>query len=290
MSTTLFGKFIANTYQKVLQYDENDQYVTIANFDIADLLDSKYTLLNGVGQALPGIAIDHTDQGNGGLYIKETIIDPTGSAWGLQHCYGIGAPSNTDPGIQFWRPYEGNFHLFLKNTGNLFVGYKGETSVTIDVPNYSLYVNNGIYITGSNPGIMANEDNFNFLMNPSSGSPYHPFIIRRYSMQILNGANRVEESHLSFSYLGSNISTSDWTAMVVGFNYDSTAPGALEVNNFIICCFKDSGFWKIRYGLAPGSGGANPLVNFNVDVLYIRSGFFDDGTRSGFSVGDDITI
>lgn len=289
MSTTLFGKFIANTYQKVLQYDENENYTTIANFDIADLLDSKYTLLNGAGQAVPGIAIDHTGQGNGGLFIKETDIDPSG-AWGLQQYYGNGAGTDTEPGIQFWRPYEGNYPLFLKNTGTLFVGYKGETSVTTDVPNYNLYVKDGIYITGSNPGIMANEDNFNFLMNPSSGSPYHPFIIRRYSMQILNGASRVEESHLSFSYLGPNISTSDWAAMVVGFNYDADAPGALEVNNFIICCFKDSGYWKIRYGLVPGAGGGNPLVNFNVDVLYIRSGFFDDGARSGFSIGDDIVI
>jgi hypothetical protein len=283
MSTTLFGKFIANTYQKVLQYDENENYTTIANFDIADLLDSKYTLLNGAGQAVPGIAIDHTGQGNGGLFIKETDIDPSG-AWGLQQYYGNGAGPDTEPGIQFWRPYEGNYPLFLKNTGTLFVGYKGETSVTTDVPNYNLYVKDGIYITGSNPGIMANEDNFNFLMNPSSGSPYHPFIIRRYSIQI--SGTLVVEKNLVFSFGGTNISTSEWTALVVGFNYDNA--NNQEVDNFICCCFKDSGIWKIRVGNDGGSG--SPIQNWNVDVLYIRNGFFDDGVRENFGPTYDIVL
>jgi hypothetical protein len=283
MSTTLFGKFIANTYQKALQYDENENYTTIANFDIADLLDSKYTLLNGAGQAVPGIAIDHTGQGNGGLFIKETDIDPSG-AWGLQQYYGNGTGPDTEPGIQFWRPYEGNYPLFLKNTGTLFVGYKGETSVTTDVPNYNLYVKDGIYITGSNPGIMANEDNFNFLMNPSSGSPYHPFIIRRYSIQI--SGTLVVEKNLVFSFGGTNISTSEWTALVVGFNYDNA--NNQEVDNFICCCFKDSGIWKIRVGNDGGSG--SPIQNWNVDVLYIRNGFFDDGVRENFGPTYDIVL
>jgi hypothetical protein len=142
MSTSLNGKFIANTFQKVLQYDENDQYTyPVANFDIADLLDSKYTLLNGAGQALPGIAIDHTDQGNGGLYIKETDIDSTG-AWGIQ----IAKTSNNEGGLNFWRPFPssdfGNYHLFLKNTRTVFVGYT--QSIPTDVFGTNLYVNQGI--------------------------------------------------------------------------------------------------------------------------------------------------
>jgi hypothetical protein len=274
MSTTLFGKFIANTYQKVLQYDENDQYVTIANFDIADLLDSKYTLLNGAGQALPGIAIDHTDQGNGGLYIKETIIDPTGSAWGLQHCYGIGAPSNTDPGIQFWRPYEGNFHLFLKNTGNLFVGYKGENSVPVDVATYSLYVKNGIQVGTSSAG---NKGRINLIgadpLEDGAGmfiNGEHPFRTLRY--RHFSNFDNDRTRKITDIDNSSLFSVNEWSAHITGI-FMNAYTGTKDAEGLTAIMVEDSGSWAIRFNIYMNDDRNKAFV---IDVLLIRKGLYDD--------------
>lgn len=276
MSTTLFGKFIANTYQKVLQYDENENYTNIANFDIADLLDSKYTLLNGAGQAVSGIAIDHTDKGDGGLFIKETTIDPTG-AWGLQHCYGIGAPSNTDPGIQFWRPYEGNFHLFLKNTGTLFVGYRGDSSVPQDVASYSLYVKNGIQVGTSSNG---NNGRINLIgddpLEDGAGmfiNSQHPFytLRYRYSFQFENDRIRT----ITDIDNTTTFKVNEWSAHITGFYLrvdDNVIP------EHIVCMMVDngSGEWAVKFNNFSGIGGGAPDKTIIFDVLFLKKGLYVD--------------
>lgn len=194
MSTTLFGKFIANTYQKVLQYDENEDYTGVASFNISELANNnKHTLLNGVGQAVPGIAIDHTDENNGGLFLKNT--DKSSGAWGLQIEYGNGSGVDTDPGIQFWRPFGGNYHLFLKNTGTLFVGYQGESSVPQDITGDSLYVKEGI-----RAGIYNGFANF-----PQSGRQSNYYVI--YDNQILQLGNDDEVFSSGTSYFNTTPST-----------------------------------------------------------------------------------
>lgn len=298
MSTTLFGKFIANTYQKVLQYDENEDYTGVASFNISELANNnKHTLLNGVGQAVPGIAIDHTDENNGGLFLKNT--DKSSGAWGLQIEYGNGSGVDTDPGIQFWRPFGGNYHLFLKNTGTLFVGYQGESSVPSDASGYSLYVKDGVRVGGSGfSGTQAIQligqnslirvdytGNFQFIQNSKP-----PFKIIRYSM--FWTSPQVDNKTLLDDDGITTISSDDWTAVVVGFNCDLQNSDNSTFNNIICMTFRDSGIWKLRVGV---TDTGQPLLfndqTWNIDVLFIQKGWYSDTNRTGFGQPDtDVQI
>ena len=148
--SNLTNTFIANTYQKLLQVDNiNGSVGTTATFDIADAISSsKYNLLNGLGQTMPGFVIDTTGNGNGGLMFKDSNYDPGGGLWSIQTF----ETSNNEAGLNFWRPSgvtnAANAKLFLKNTGSVWVGYQDSVNPTpvipTDVSGYSLYVKDGI--------------------------------------------------------------------------------------------------------------------------------------------------
>jgi hypothetical protein len=133
------------------------------------------------------------------------------------------------------------------------------------------------------------DNNFNFYMLPYNGGTfgalYHPFKIIRYSF--FWGDNIVDNKTLVDNDGVSTIPSTDWAAMVVGFNYDND--NDQYVNNFIVACFRDSGVWKLRVGNDGGSGSPNQI--WNVDVLFIRKGWYDDTARTGFGQpGRDIQI
>jgi hypothetical protein len=147
--SNLTGTFIANTYQKLLQADTNYGSVgTTATFSISNAVTtSKHTLLNGLGETVPGLAIDTTGNGNGGLMFKDTNSDP-GGLWSIQTY----ETSNNEGGLNFWRPNAGgnpndnNAKLFLKNTGTVWIGYQnsGAPIIPVDVSGHSLYVKDGV--------------------------------------------------------------------------------------------------------------------------------------------------
>ena len=175
--SNLTGTFIANTYQKLLQYDNiNGSVGTTAVFNIADAISSsKYNLLNGLGQTMPGFVIDTTGDGDGGLMFKDSNSDPgalsLGGLWSIQTY----ETSNNEGGLNFWRPFgvtnPNNAKLFLKNTGSVWVGYQssGAPSIQTDVTSYSLYVKNGIQVGASSAG---NNGRINLIgANPLENGP-----------------------------------------------------------------------------------------------------------------------
>ena len=358
--SNLTGTFIANTYQKLLQVDSQYGSIgTTAPFVTTDArTTTKYNLLNGLGQSVPYVVIDHTAAGDGSVFLKNTGKDPN-SLWGIQiensgDTYG-------SSGLNFWRPSgsdesSGNRYIFLKNTGTTWVGFQSQNifdDVIESSPQaggtyrgtYTLYVSDGILVKGvkrqidiypptkslekgaptggsgigsarayqklklgddmtdgsvSELSIRSNvsslniygsasntiqvvDNNFNFYMSPYNGglpAPfgglYHPFKIIRYSFYWPD--NVVDNKTLVDTDGSTPLSSSDWAAMVVGFNYDNA--NDQYVNNFIVACFRDSGVWKLRVGNDGGSG--DPDQTWNVDVLFIRKGWYDDTARTGF--------
>ena len=275
MSSNLTGTFIANTYQKLLQVDtDNGSVGSTAPFSATNAkTTSKHNILNGLGQSVGGLVIDQTGVSgfNGGLYLKNTTSganNDSKASWTLQ--------TSGDGGFNISRGGEDNYKLFLKQSGSVWVGYDNSNVPASDVSGYSLYVNNGIYMTGSNPGILANENNFNFYMNSTSGTPYHPFKIRRYSMfwtsPQVNNKTLVDE-------FSNTISSTDWSAVVVGFNCDSNQD--IRVNNLICMVYRNSGIWKLRVGL-DGDGAPASDQTWNIDIMFIRKGWYDDTSRNGF--------
>jgi hypothetical protein len=159
--SNLTGKFISNTYQKLLQVDNINGANGDATLNMTDARTStKYNLLNGLGQNVPYLVIDNTDNGNGSIFLKNTGKD-SDSLWGIQiedsgDVYG-------SSGLNFWRPSgslnEGNKYLFLKNTGTTWVGFQSQNIFndvieysTISVGSYrgtyTLYVSDGILVKG----------------------------------------------------------------------------------------------------------------------------------------------
>jgi hypothetical protein len=185
MSSDLTGKFIANTYQKLLQVDnDNGSNGNTAPFIIADArLDDKYNLLNGLGENVPYLVVDNTGNGNGSIFLKNTGKDPD-SLWGFQiedsgDTYG-------SSGLNFWRPSgsvnPGNKYLFLKNTGTTWVGFQSQ-DIFDDVIEYSsqgggtyrgtytLYVSDGILVKGVPRKVDANPPTESLAVGaPTDGS------------------------------------------------------------------------------------------------------------------------
>lgn len=159
--SNLTGTFIANTYQKLLQVDSQYGSIgTTAPFVTNDArTTTKYNLLNGLGQSVPYVVIDHTAAGDGSVFLKNTGKDPN-SLWGIQiensgDAYG-------SSGLNFWRPFgsdesSGNNYLFLKNTGTTWVGFQSQ-NIFDDIietsfiggyrGTYTLYVSDGILVKG----------------------------------------------------------------------------------------------------------------------------------------------
>lgn len=186
--SNLTGKFISNTYQKLLQLDNANGANGDAILDIPDAISTtKYNLLNGLGQNVPYLVIDNTFNGDGSVFLKNTVKDPD-SLWGIQiensdDTYG-------SSGLNFWRPFgsvnPGNKYLFLKNTGTTWVGFQsqdifddvieysirpGSTPPANYQGTYTLYVSDGILVKGVARQINANPPTESLAVGaPTNGS------------------------------------------------------------------------------------------------------------------------
>jgi len=304
----LTGTFIANTYQKLLQYDNiNGSVGTTAVFNIAHAISSsKYNLLNGLGQTMPGFVIDTTGNGNGGLMFKDSNSDPGSLLFNLGGLWSIQTyeTSNSEGGLNFRRPSgvtnPNNAKLFLKNTGSVWVGYQGSGNPVIptDVANYSLYVKDGIQIGQNTAG---NNGRINLIgANPLENGAgmfingEYPFKIYRYKHQ-----SEFNDDRYRFikDDLGNRISTTDWTAVVVGFYINGESGNA--AGRIILCMTNPSGGeWQVGFNNFSGNVSFKELV---VDILLIKKGFYDDkrvfgspfiiGNQAPFpqGSGDDLT-
>jgi len=279
MSTaSFFGKFIANTFQKVLQIDNiNGSVGTTATFDIADAISSsKYNLLNGLGESVTGFVIDTTQNGNGGLMFKDSTSDP-GGLWSIQTF----ETSSDEGGLNFWRPSAvsnpGNAKLFLKNTGTLCVGYQSGTLnpvIPADVASYSLYVKNGIQVGTSSAG---NNGRINLIgadpLEDGAGmfiNGEHPFRTLRYRHFSNFDYDRTRKiTDIDNSSL---FSVNEWSAHITGI-FMNAYTGTKDAEGLTAIMVEDSGSWAIRFNIYMDDDRNKAFV---IDVLLIRKGLYDD--------------
>jgi hypothetical protein len=287
--SNLTGTFIANTYQKLLQYDNiNGSVGTTAQFNIADAISSsKYNLLNGLGQTMPGFVIDTTGNGNGGLMFKDSNSDPGSLLFNLGGLWSIQTfeTSNSEGGLNFRRPsgvtYPNNAKLFLKNTGSVWVGYQGSGNPVIptDVATYSLYVKDGIQVGQNTAG---NNGRINLIgANPLENGAgmfinnQHPFLIYRFS----HGDVGTNETTKRLKINGQDVSVTDWSAMVVGIQINHTGSQTYrQIDDWRCICVDDNGFWAVnlKYDLDGGDTQEFPRI----DILFIKKGLYNDFRNS----------
>lgn len=292
--SNLTGTFIANTYQKILQVDTNYGATGISSYNQTDnITTSKYTVLNGLGQIQKGLTIDSAGDSNAGLFIK----DNSNRLMGIQYQDAVDGE-----GLNFWTPGSINANLFLKNTGSVWVGYTSGSNipVTSDVSGYSLYVKNGVQVgenaTGNNGRI--NLIGANPLENGSGMfiNGEYPFRLVRYFYDQGNTFESFRTRNLRFpssvadvSQPGLNInnnpnsndwiSVSEWTALIVGFARSQQSDDTPIVNAGCLA-FSDGGYWKIGFSFANIAGGG-PDQDWLIDVLFIKTGFFNNQRPSG---------
>ena len=280
--SNLTGTFIANTYQKLLQIDNQYGSVgTTATFNVADAVSgSKYTLLNGLGQKVPGFVVDTTGNGNGGIMFKDQNSDP-GGLWSIQTY----KTSNNEGGLNFWRPASGgntdvnNAKLFLKNTGSVWIGYEniGAPVIPTDVINYSLYVKNGIQVGQNTTG---NNGRINLIgANPLENGAgmfingEHPFRIYRYQV---NASYIDDTQRFLEDENGQKFSTLEWTALVVGqqiIDFDGTVNSQIGLG--ITLRPDPSGYWEAYLYASNGDSSADTKL-WIWDVMMIKKGFYQD--------------
>lgn len=279
----LTNTFIANTYQKLLQYDNiNGSVGTTAQFNMADAISSsKYNLLNGLGQTMPGFVIDTTGNGNGGLMFKDTNSDP-GGLWSIQTY----ETSINEGGLNFWRPSgapnSGNAKLFLKNTGSVWVGYQGSGNPVIptDITGYSLYVKDGIYVTGSTPSIRMDNNSSQFLVRQNTylGGQLltQPMQIVKISFSGTNGNGGDPAGNI----LDLGIPTAHYFVCIVGFESPGGDQNSSAYPGFH--AFNNGANWGIRTRLINVTGSTThqvwlliihrTLCNFQTDQLFAKPG------------------
>jgi hypothetical protein len=302
MSSNLTGKFIANTYQKLLQVDnDNGSNGNTANF-VGGVVASteNYDLLNGLGEKVPYVVVNHKDNGNGGFFIKNgsTNFD----VMGIQF-----ETFNNEKGLNFWTPLESNANLFLKNTGSLWVGYRtsGNPDITTDSSGYSLYVKDGIRVGGSgltgtkaiqmigeNSLIRADyTNNFQILLNSE-----YPFTYIQYEFTFNTNSGDQQKNLIwpaGHPDSGNTIDESEYIATVVGFKFNQDEynipwPSGSDVylSDINTYCFKNSGIWKINARYRQRNFGTVGIetVTFNVWVMVIKKGFYLDASSSAISI------
>jgi hypothetical protein len=279
MSSDLTGKFIANTYQKLLQVDnDNGSNGNTANFVAGGGVASteNYDLLNGSGEKVPYMVVNHEGNGDGGFFIKNGSTNS--DVMGIQF-----KTFNNSKGLNFWTPLESNANLFLKNTGSLWVGYKNSTSdITTDTSGYNLYVKDGIRVGNSDPVftdshfqmlgenvlIMANyTTNFNFFLNFE-----HPFKTLRYKYRANFDDDRIRT--ITDIDNTTKFSTTEYSAHITGF-YLNNAGAERKSGQIVTCMMVDNGSseWAVKFNNY-SSGSENKTIIF--DVLLIKKGFYSD--------------
>jgi hypothetical protein len=289
MSSDLTRKFIANTYQKLLQVD-NALGATGSDvtFDQTELVQSsKYSLLNGLGNKISAIAVESGSTGSG-IFLKNTTIDPDG-AWGISTLQADPFNGNVEVGLSFWRPSPSNnpnlHKLFLKNTGTTWIGYEGlsgsapGTGIVTDVATYSLYVKDGVQVGQNTTG---NNGRINLIgANPLENGAgmfinnQHPFLIYRFS----HGNVGTNETTKRLKINGQDVSVTDWSAMVVGIQINHTGSQIYrQIDDWRCICVDDNGFWAVnlKYDLDGGDTQEFPRI----DILFIKKGLYNDFRNS----------
>jgi hypothetical protein len=288
--SNLTGTFIANTFQKLIQVDS--QYGATGS-DVAftqnDLVTtSKYSLLNGLGNKISAIAVESGSTGSG-IFLKNTTIDP-GDAWGISTLQADPFNGNVEVGLSFWRPSPStspNLHkLFLKNTGTTWIGYEGlsggspGTGIVTDVATYSLYVKDGIRVGQNTTG---NNGRINLIgANPLENGAgmfingEHPFKLLRVRYEWLD--LRLEKNPELRDENNQPVSTSEWSAMIVGTYWDNDRSSG-DVNDDIVLdyrfrCLESSGIWILNL-MTEIDDDNNNWTTIH-DILLIKKGFADD--------------
>ena len=201
----LTGKFIATTYQKLLQIDNSSNIesnsgsfdaANYSNFDIDNnIYNDENSLLDGNGKYQQGFVIDHTQNGNGGIYIKHKIKDSY--MWGSQI-----EVLNGHSGLLWWQPWNGN-KLFLKNTGTLWVG---NPNIENDDSEVSLYVKKGIKIGLDNSADSHIKSTKSMTIESGiSDSNYSSHIILGKTAENQPGPNYMESTSRAYVNPGVNI-------------------------------------------------------------------------------------
>lgn len=294
MSSDLSKKFIANTYQKLIQVDNAfgatgspEPFDTMTHLQDARTT-TNYNLLNGLGQTKPYLVIDHTDRGNGGVFIKDSDKDPDG-LWGVQ----IEA-TNGATGINFWRPSgspdSGNYKMFLQNTGKLWLGFSNPGTV-VNQQFYNLFARDGIHV-----GVQNNKDG---LINITGMDPIgadgglkinseYPFQLRRYGPYNLSQDQDGDLTPFFTissggpTFMSQGYTPNKWIGIISGFsaiqpNNTRDFTTAIEVKLNKVPNPSPSGQWRLdlRFGL---SGTIKRDISVIVDILWIKKGLYEDFT------------
>ena len=296
--SNLTNTFIANTYQKLLQYDNiNGSVGTTAVFSMADAISSsKYNLLNGLGQTMPGFVIDTTGNGDGGLMFKDSNSDPgisipplsLGGLWSIQTF----ETSNSEAGLNFWRPSgvtnAANAKLFLKNTGSVWVGYQDSVNPTpvipTDITGYSLYVKDGIYVTGSTPRIRMDNNSSQFLVRQNGTNGFSPRVDFPIHFLTVNfGQTNNSPENLDANL---NIPVSDWNVAVIGTDWGNEGGGSPIVYTYI-----NGSTWWVRADVI-GDDDNDTVVNCQFLIVHksvssrVNNSLFGNSNGSNGSSSD----
>lgn len=280
--SNLTGTFIANTYQKLLQIDNQYGSVgTTAPFNVIDVKNSsRYNLLNGLGQSVGGLVIDQTGVGgfNGGLFLKNTSSGANNdgqASWTLQ--------TSGDGSLNISRGSFDNYKLFLKQTGSVWIGYNNSSSPVADIAPYKLYVLDGIYssdstgsrsvtintntltgpaitMNGPIPTITMNENASQFLVkqNGTNGfSPQVDFPIHFLTVDFDQTDNSNENLDANL-----NIPVSDWNVAVIGADWGNEGGGKPIVYTYI-----NGSTWWVRADVI-GDGDDDTVVSCQFLIVH----------------------
>ena len=279
--SNLTGTFIANTYQKLLQVDNVNGASGTGSFTSIDQTNlnstSKFDLLDGLGDTVPYLSVNHGGSPLGGIFLKNSPVE-TGT-WGIQIA-NSGDSLNT-PGLNIRKLglNSGEAKLFLKRTGTAWIGYDGgflgtPPGLEDDVLRYSLYVKDGIRV-GKNETLSHGRINLigaNPLENGAGMfiNGEYPFRTLRYKYSANFNDDRTRK--ITDSDNTTFFSTNEWSAHVTGIYMNSNV-NTSDAEGLTAIMINDSGSWAIKFNIFNDTAADKSFV---IDVLLIRKGFYDD--------------
>lgn len=295
MSSNLTGKFISNTYQRIIQIDSDagSNLPTDGSTSTPDT--SKFTILNGLGEIKTSVAIDSAGNTNGGLFLKNTN--------GYNNVFGIQVSDTLlgEKGLNFFKPISSseklNAGIFLKSTGSVWIGYgkdfinnniEGIPSIPSDVSGVDFYVRRGIEVgrTASSVGLEAPSNGkiniigqYDIFEGGLFINGEYPFSIFRFDVDWnKNNGNDVETDDLKFwnghPRSGEVINNVEYTCVIVGSKFFNEDDDDLVQSIGCIIVKSDDG-WKIEMKFSGGDGGDDDL-RYIIDVMVIKKGFYYD--------------
>lgn len=294
MSSNLTGTFISNTYQKIIQIDSDSVSGLPIDASVGSPDTSKFTILNGLGEIKTSVAIDSSGNTNGGLFLKNT--NGYGNVFGIQ----VSETLLGEKGLNFFKPISStekrNADIFLKSTGSVWVGYGknilgnaivGTPSIPLDVVGYDFYVKTGVQVgitssvsgkinivgiydpfSGFNTGLLINGYRVIRLVRYiyNQGSEFESF--RKRTLRWPNDRRHVVLDD-SNTYEPEDILPSEWSAVVVGFNFGNSDGRNIDRGGCL--SFVEDGKWRIGFTFANESGDAEDQ-DWVIDIMFIRVG------------------